>query len=204
MDTYSARANTIFCTFCTVLGTTAVLNHLTTFLPMDRFNVQTSGTVQLNKVHDLIPNSHLNSDQSVLSFHLSHNLSTEFHWNMNQLFLYVVATYNDTEANKRNEVTIYDKIIRSPEAALYKQKNLMIEYPLRDQVRELRGEKVRLHVRYRTMPIVGLMHEKEVATVDFEAEETPPFRGRCRPVRVKLYHGVLLQVMPVRVMFFLY
>lgn len=34
---------------------------------------------------------------------MSHNLSTEFHWNMNQLFLYVVATYNDTTSNMRNE-----------------------------------------------------------------------------------------------------
>eukprot|EP00434_Breviolum_minutum_P022254 symbB.v1.2.019639.t1/scaffold1617.1/size109270/3 len=173
MDTYSSRANTIFCTFCTVLGTTAVLNHLSTFLPMDQFDVHTSGALQLNKVHDLVPNSHFNSDQSVLSFHLNHNLAEEFHWNMNQLFLYVVATYNDTESNKRNEVTIYDKIIRSPEAAKFKQKNVMIEYPLRDQVRELRDRKVRLHARYRTMPIVGLMHEKEVASVDIQVVELP-------------------------------
>lgn len=168
MDTYSARANTIFCTFCTVLGTTAVLSHLSTFLPMDQFDVRTSGNVQLNMVHDLIPNSHLNSDQSFLSFHLNHNLSQEFHWNMNQLFLYLVVTYNDTASNMRNEVTVYDKIIRSPEAARFKQRNLMNEYPLRDQFRELRDQKVRLHVRYRTMPIVGLMHEKEVAAVDFQ------------------------------------
>lgn len=135
---------------------------------MDQFDVRTSGNVQLNMVHDLIPNSHLNSDQSFLSFHLNHNLSQEFHWNMNQLFLYLVVTYNDTASNMRNEVTIYDKIIRSPEAARFKQRNLMNEYPLRDQFRELRDQKVRLHVRYRTMPIVGLMHEKEVAAVDFQ------------------------------------
>ncbi|CAE7616001.1 Arxes2 [Symbiodinium natans] len=104
MDSYSSRGNSIFCTFVTVLGTTAVLNHLSTFLPMKQFDVQTSGTVHMNKIHDLIPNSHHACDQSVLSFNISHQLSSEFHWNMNQLFVYLVATYNDTASNMRNEV----------------------------------------------------------------------------------------------------
>ncbi|CAE7716148.1 Arxes2 [Symbiodinium pilosum] len=106
MDSYSARGNSIFCTFVTVLGTTAVLNHLSTFLPMKQFDVRTSGTVHLNKIHDLIPNSHHACDQSVLSFNVSHQLSSEFHWNMNQLFVYLVATYNDTASNMRNEALL--------------------------------------------------------------------------------------------------
>lgn len=35
------------------------------------------------------------------------SLAWQLHYrNMNQLFLYVVATYNDTEANKRNEALV--------------------------------------------------------------------------------------------------
>eukprot|EP00930_Biecheleria_cincta_P051870 TRINITY_DN3707_c0_g1_i1.p1 TRINITY_DN3707_c0_g1~~TRINITY_DN3707_c0_g1_i1.p1 ORF type:complete len:205 (-),score=35.94 TRINITY_DN3707_c0_g1_i1:49-663(-) len=168
MDSYSARANSIFCTFVTVLGTTAVLNHLSVNLPMDRFEVTPTAKIGMNKIHDLTLNTYLNQEQSLLSFNLSYDLSTEFHWNMNQLFLYIVASYNDTNSNKRNEVVIWDKIIRSRETAKLEQRGAMLEYPLRDQFRELRSRKVRLHLRYRTMPITGIMYEKEVAEVTFQ------------------------------------
>lgn len=144
------------------------MNHLSTFLPMKQFDVQTSGTVKMHKIHDLIPNSHHACDQSVLSFNISHQLASEFHWNMNQLFVYLVATYNDTASNMRNEVTLWDRIVRSTDAASFKQRSVKIEYPLKDQHKELRSHKVRLHLRYRTMPVVGLMHEKEVAVDNFQ------------------------------------
>eukprot|EP00931_Biecheleriopsis_adriatica_P071318 TRINITY_DN45165_c0_g1_i1.p1 TRINITY_DN45165_c0_g1~~TRINITY_DN45165_c0_g1_i1.p1 ORF type:complete len:205 (+),score=43.45 TRINITY_DN45165_c0_g1_i1:137-751(+) len=168
MDGYSARGNTIFCTFATVMGTCAVLNHLSTWLPMERFDVKPVANININKVHDLTLNTYLNMEQSILSFNLTHDLSSEFHWNMNQLFLYVVATYNDTSSNRRNEVTIWDRIVRSTEDANFKKKAVMVEYPLRDQFRELRSQKVHLHLRYRTMPIVGIMYEKEVASSSFQ------------------------------------
>ena len=51
---------------------------------------------------DLTFNNNLNMDQGMLSFNLEHDLSSEFNWNMNQLFVYMVASYNNT-SNKRNE-----------------------------------------------------------------------------------------------------
>lgn len=168
MDSYSARANSIFCTFVTVLGTTAVMNHLTTWLP----NLQTDvkATIQLGKVHDLTVNTYYNMDQCTLSFDADLELESEFHWNMNQLFLYLVATYNDT-SNMRNEVTIWDDIVTRSNMNSFKSSGpKMIEYPLRDQFKELRGRDIRLHVRYRTMPITGFMYMKEVATVDFKTD----------------------------------
>merc|ERR1712151_761066 len=128
MDSYSARANSIFCTFVTVLGTFAAMNHLTTWLP--QFEVKTTGKVALEKVQDLTGNTYYNQDQCTLSFSLDHDLSQEFHWNMNQLFLYLVAEYNTT-ANKRNEVTLWDDVITGFEEAKFKAKNMMVEYPLR-------------------------------------------------------------------------
>lgn len=166
MDSYSARANTIFCSFVTVLGTMAMLNHLTVFLPA--FAAEPTGSIALNKVHDLTVNTYLNMDQSTLSFDISHNLTSEFNWNMNQLFVYVVASYNDT-TNRRNEVTLWDRIVRNPSDAVFAAKHLMIEYPMRDQYRDLRGKDIRLHLRYRTMPITGLMYSKEIASTTFKA-----------------------------------
>lgn len=166
MDSYSARANTIFCSFVTVLGTMAVLNHLTTWLPS--FATTSTGSVHLNKVHDLTINTFLNMDQSVLSFDASHDLTSEFNWNMNQLFVYLVASYNST-SNRRNEVTLWDRIVTNKDEAVSAGKQLMIEYPLRDQGRELRGQDIRLDLRYRTMPITGLMYPKQLGSSVFKA-----------------------------------
>lgn len=162
----TVRMNTIFCSFVTVLGSAATLNHLTTWLP--QFRASPMAEVSLNKVHDLTVNTYLNMEQSTLSFNVSHDLSSEFNWNMNQLFVYVVASYNDT-SNKRNEVTIWDRIVTNKEEAVFSWKSLMVEYPLRDQFRELRGKNINLHLRYRTMPITGLMYPKEVASCSFQA-----------------------------------
>jgi len=164
MDSYSARANTIFCSFVTVLGTFAVMNHLTSYLP--EFTPKPTAKVAVRKVHDMTVNTYLNMDQSTLSFDLDHDFTTEFHWNMNQLFVYLVASYNDT-SNKKNEVTLWDRVVSNQEEALLSAKQLMVEYPLRDQFRELRGRDVRLHLRYRSMPITGVMYTKEICTTDF-------------------------------------
>lgn len=166
MDSYSTRANSIFCTFVTVLGTAAALNHMTTWLP--QFQGKPSGAVNLLKVHDLTVNTYYNMDQATLSFSANHDLTSEFHWNMNQLFVYLVASYNDT-TNKRNEVTLWDSVVTNAEEAKFSAKQLMVEYPLRDQYRELRGREIELELRYRTMPITGVMYQKEAASSTFIA-----------------------------------
>merc|ERR1712048_1438265 len=112
--------------------------------------------------------TYLNMDQATLSFNLSHDLTSEFNWHMNQLFVYMVASYNDT-SNKRNEVTLWDRVVTNVEEATLSADKLMVEYPMRDQYKELKGRDIRLHLRYRTMPITGIMYEKEVAVVDFKA-----------------------------------
>merc|ERR1712187_695843 len=146
----------------------AACNHLTSYLP--QFATTSIGDVTLNKVHDLTVNTYLNMDQSTLSFNITHNFTSEFNWNMNQLFVYLVATYNDT-ASKTNAVTLWDRIVSNNEEALLTANKLMVEYPLRDQFKELRGRDIRLHVRYRTMPITGVMHTKEAGSSGFKFGE---------------------------------
>jgi len=183
MDSYSARANSIFCTFVTVLGTCAFLNHVTTWLPA--LQTTTTGTIKLDKVWDLTPNNHYNADQCTLSFDAEMDFESEFHWNMHQLFVYVVASYNET-TNKRNEVTIWDAIVQKDNYHRFRTKDKeMVEYLLRDQYKELRGRDVRLHLRYRTMPIVGQMYLKEISTWDFKVPDdyVRPEPGREPPGR---------------------
>mmetsp|Transcript_26316 Transcript_26316/g.59900 ORF Transcript_26316/g.59900 Transcript_26316/m.59900 type:complete len:189 (-) Transcript_26316:191-757(-) len=182
MDSHSARANTIFCSFVTVLGTMAVLNHMTAYMP--RFQATPTGKISLNKVHDLTVNTFLNMDQCMFSFNMSHDLTTEFNWNMNQLFVYLVASYNET-SNKRNEVTIWDRIVTNEEEAKLASNNLMVEYPLRDQYKELRGRDIRLHLRYRTMPITGIMYTKEVGVARFQQKNDYFRDGTIAPPKTK-------------------
>merc|ERR1719424_1983986 len=146
----------------------AALNHMTSYLPA--FQAHVTSSVSVNKVHDLTINTNLDMDQSTLSFDLNHNFTSEFHWNMNQLFVYLVASYNTT-SNVRNEVTIWDRIITNAEEAQMVARKLAVEYPLRDMKRELRGRKIQLHVRYRTMPITGIMYTKEISTSTFQAPD---------------------------------
>eukprot|EP00927_Polykrikos_kofoidii_P025062 TRINITY_DN225_c0_g2_i1.p1 TRINITY_DN225_c0_g2~~TRINITY_DN225_c0_g2_i1.p1 ORF type:complete len:190 (-),score=30.53 TRINITY_DN225_c0_g2_i1:59-628(-) len=188
MDSYSSRANSIFCTFATVLGTASVASHLTTFLP--QFQASPSATLSNPTVHDLTVNSYYKMDQCTLSFSTEMDFSSEVNWNMHQLFVYLVATYNDT-SNKRNEVTVWDTIMTRSDPTIFNpDKPLVIKYPLRDQYRELRGKNVRLHLRYRTMPLTGLMYEKEVAVVDFKVpndyfRQPEPSNGLPRTKRTK-------------------
>jgi len=168
MDSYSARANTIFCTFVNVMLVAALTNHATSYLPHLQPNPKV--TVNLNQIHDMTINSYLDSDQTTLSFNISHDLETEFHWNTNQLFAYLVAEYNTT-SNVKNEVTIWDSIITSKDDAVVNVDKLMVEYPLQDEFRELRGRDVRLRFRYRTMPIVGQMFIKEVGVSEFKTAD---------------------------------
>jgi len=179
MDTYSARGNTIFCTFVTVMGTMAGLNYGTSYLPS--FKPVTTGSINVAKVHDLTLNTYLNMDQSILSFNLNHDLTKEFHWNMNQLFVYLVAEYNST-SNVRNQVTVWDRIVSNADEAALAAKQLMIEYPMRDQYRELRGRDIKLIVRYRTMPIVGAMYDKVLTSTDFKSPDDY-FRDASRKKR---------------------
>lgn len=56
---------------------------------------------------------------SELRFDLSIDFNPIFHWNAKQVYLYLVLEYT-TEANKRNEMIIWDKIIQSPQMTGYK------------------------------------------------------------------------------------
>lgn len=167
MDSYATRGNTVFCTFTTCLGFFAALNYFSAKL----YDTTAKADMKVHKIYDMTINSYLDSDQCSISLDIDHDLSSEFHWNMNQLFVYITANY-ETEANHRNEVTIYDTIVTNPEEAVGKLKDVMNEYPLRDQFRQLRGKNITLRMMYRTMPIVGQMHTKEAGTgVSFKSPD---------------------------------
>lgn len=161
MDSYSNRASSLFTTFTTVLFTFASLNHLTYYFyapsPAALVNVSMN-----DAVIEFSEYKQYKADQLKFDFELSYDLSSEYNWNVNQLYLYVVASY-ETEKNQRNEIVVYDKIIRDKsdyKSSLQKLKN---KYVLRDEHKGLlAGKTLHLSVKYQVMPVFGLLTLKDV------------------------------------------
>lgn len=88
-------------------------------------------------------------------------MAPAFHWNVKQLFVYVVASY-ETESKKFNQVVIWDKILEAidPNKEI-KQENVFVKYALVDQGDELRGKDVKLQLMWDHMPITGFLYMGE-------------------------------------------
>lgn len=112
--------------------------------------------VQMNSLRSL--RSHGGVDRALFSIDIDADFRPAFHWNVKQLFVFVVAEYT-SKANKLNQVVLWDKIIQatSPNKQVY-EKDAVIKYSLIDQGAGLRGANVTLKVYYDTMPITSRMY----------------------------------------------
>lgn len=104
--------------------------------------------------------SHGGVDRALLSFDLKADLRPAFHWNIKQLFVYVVASY-DSKKNSNNQIVIWDKIVEAihPEDMVIDLENVFVKYALVDQGDELRGKEVKLQLMWDHMPITGLLYQ---------------------------------------------
>lgn len=116
-------------------------------------------TLQLNTLRSL--KSHGGVDRSLLSFDLEADLTPAFHWNIKQIFVYVVATYK-TPSTPVNRIVLWDKIVEaSDDDKVINEKNVFVKYALVDQGDELRGKEVELQLMWDHMPITGLLYMGE-------------------------------------------
>ena len=155
MDTYSNRASSLFTTFTTVLFVVATMNHLTSYFhsasPVATISAPQAGSIEYSEFKPF------QADQVKFEFDLSVDLTSEYNWNVNQLYVFIVASY-ETNKNKKNEVVVFDKILRDVKEFKFKLKNIKNKYMLRDEFRgTLAGKTVTLSVRYQIMPIFGLL-----------------------------------------------
>lgn len=110
--------------------------------------------LKLNNLRSL--KSHGGVDRALLSFDLKVDLEPAFHWNIKQLFVYVVASY-ETEG-RVNQVVVWDKIVQDRDASkVIDEQNVFVKYALVDQGDELRGSQVSLQLHWDHMPITGLL-----------------------------------------------
>ena len=118
-------------------------------------------TLKLKKLKSL--KSHGGVDRALLNFDLHVDLNPAFHWNIKQLFVYVVASYK-TDANKNNQIVLWDKIVEatdSPESKIIQQDSIFVKYALIDQGADLRGRDVKLQIMWDHMPLTGLLYMGE-------------------------------------------
>mmetsp|Transcript_21391 Transcript_21391/g.32715 ORF Transcript_21391/g.32715 Transcript_21391/m.32715 type:complete len:171 (+) Transcript_21391:170-682(+) len=112
--------------------------------------------LKLNTLRSL--KSHGGVDRALLSFDLDVDFRPAFHWNIKQLFVYVVATY-ESETNPSNQVVVWDKIVEATDPIkVVKERNIFIKYALVDQGHELRGKTVKLSLMWDHMPLTGLLY----------------------------------------------
>ena len=105
--------------------------------------------------------SHGGVDRALLSFDIHADMRPAFHWNIKQLFVYVVASYT-TPSKEVNQIVIWDKILEAinPKKVI-EEKNVFVKYALVDQGNELRGKDVSLQLMWDHMPITGLLYMGE-------------------------------------------
>lgn len=85
-------------------------------------------------------------------------MTPAFHWNIKQLFVYVVASYK-SETNPKNQIVIWDKIVEATdESKVINVTNVYVKYALVDQANELRGKDIQLQLHWDFMPITGLLY----------------------------------------------
>jgi signal peptidase complex subunit 3 len=110
--------------------------------------------LELNTLRSL--KSHGGVDRALLSFDMKVDLSPAFHWNIKQLFVYVVAIY-ETEG-RNNQVVLWDKIVEAGDNKIIDERNVFVKYALVDKGVELRGKNVTLQLQWDHMPITGTLH----------------------------------------------
>jgi signal peptidase complex subunit 3 len=110
--------------------------------------------LKLNTLRSL--KSHGGYDRALLSFDLMVDLAPAFHWNIKQLFVYVVAIY--VTEGRNNQIVLWDKIVEADDEKVIDEKNVFVKYALSDQSDQLRGKDVTLQLQWDHMPITGLLY----------------------------------------------
>lgn len=97
------------------------------------------------------------NDRALFTFDINADLRPAFHWNLKQLFVFVVAEYTSA-ANVLNQVIIWDKIIKATDDAWIRESNVFVKYALIDQGQELRNKTVSLRLMWDSMPLTGRIY----------------------------------------------
>jgi len=174
MHTVWVRLNAVVFFGLTVLLGLSVLAALSKWGHQSRYQPVVS-KLELKSLRSL--KNHGGVDRALLSFDLHADMTPAFHWNIKQIFVYVVATYA-TPTNPKNQVVLWDRIIEAAEgpsplyggtpttgaagatgAKIIKEDGVFVKYALVDQGSELRGREVELSLMWDHMPLTGTLFQ---------------------------------------------
>ena len=156
MYSYWVRLNAVFFYGLNVLLGLAVCTWLSCF--SQDLNIATRlprpvvSKVVLNELTSL--RAHGGVDRALLSFDVAADLRPAFHWNLKQLFVFVLAEY-ESPTNTLNQVILWDKIVQTDEEALVEYNKTLVKYALVDQSTFLRNTSVNLRLVWDHMPVTG-------------------------------------------------
>lgn len=158
MHTYWVRANAVFFYGLNVLMGMACVCWLSCQpqdLKLAEFPLPTIERLELRDLISL--RSHAGVDRAVFSFDLKADLSPLFHWNLKQVFVFVMAEY-ETERNVLNQIILWDTIVENPTDAHLETTNTNVKYALVDQTNELRNASINLVLVWDHMPLTGRVY----------------------------------------------
>jgi signal peptidase complex subunit 3 len=162
MHTVWVRLNAVVFFGLTVLLCLSILAALSK-IGHTRYHQPQIHKLALNQLRSI--KNHGGVDRALLSFDIHADMTPAFHWNIKQIFVYVVASYK-TDTNPNNKIVLWDRIIEAtdpPSAKVIKEDNVFVKYGLMDQGAELRGREVQLQLLWDHMPLTGTLYMGEQA-----------------------------------------
>eukprot|EP01062_Namystynia_karyoxenos_P067592 TRINITY_DN61586_c0_g1_i1.p1 TRINITY_DN61586_c0_g1~~TRINITY_DN61586_c0_g1_i1.p1 ORF type:complete len:240 (+),score=80.34 TRINITY_DN61586_c0_g1_i1:85-720(+) len=133
--------------------------------------------VELGEVHRLWSDPR-GFDTAMVSVRVDADLRSLWHWNVKQIFCFVVAEYRTSGDDKGesadgvgrlNEVILWDHIVRSEADAVFKfgVERPIFDYFLQDKGKGLRGTNFTLRLRWNIMPHTGFLYFQEKGSGTF-------------------------------------
>ncbi|SOV13950.1 signal peptidase complex subunit 3, putative [Plasmodium sp. gorilla clade G2] len=182
MDSFLNRLNVLFYSMALCFLILCAFNYGTSFYLFDQEEIKTN--IEVRSIKRLVYNRYINADEAVLSLDVSYDMRKAFNWNLKQLFVYVLVTY-ETPKKIKNEVIIQDYIIKNKNQAKRNYKNFITKYSLKDYYNGLRNNLIYLQICYKYMPIVGFSRSFEGAKISYQL---PPEYFDALPSNYPLYY----------------
>ncbi|KAI8056310.1 signal peptidase 22kDa subunit [Gilbertella persicaria] len=157
------RANNLFSFAVTVIGTVlglvALISAITGYGSTDpNLQVDTNNIKIVTRRYGPEDTDYRNSKSEFarLTFDIDADFTPMFNWNTKQVFVTVVADYQNKQFG-RNRVVLWDKIITSKEKAHLKLRNVRNKYALIDISQKWSDNPANLTLLWDVTPYVGLL-----------------------------------------------
>ncbi|KAI8581299.1 hypothetical protein K450DRAFT_232391 [Umbelopsis ramanniana AG] len=151
--TFSFAVSALF----TVLGVVAAISWVTGYgTAATKVNVRDIRVIQSRYGPDYFDYGRKTSEFGMLKFDIDADLTPLFNWNTKQVFVTVVAEY-ETKTHNKNQVVVWDKIIRDKDSAKINLRKVSNKYALIDFSQKWRNQVANLSVHWDVTPHVGIL-----------------------------------------------